>query len=98
MWPYLQLWSLGTRASVRYLKDHLSQCLLEVQRGTEIIVTSHRSPVAKLVPFSFQEEDAQETRETFFAELATLRLDLHKRVRGKPLSQTIVDMRNEERF
>ena len=49
------------RASVRYLKDHLAQCLLEVQRGTEIIVTSHHSPVAKHVMLSFQEEDAQPT-------------------------------------
>ena len=71
------------RASVRYLENHLSQCLREVQRGTKIIVTPHRRPVAKLVTLSFQEEDA---RETFFAELATRRLDLHKRVRVKPLS------------
>ena len=87
------------RASVRYLKDHLSRCLLEVQHGTAIIVASHHRPVAKLVRLSFQEEDAQETREPFFAELATLKLDLHKRMRGKPaVSRTVVDMRSEERF
>ena len=45
------------RASVRYLKDHLSRCLLEVQHGTAIIVASHHRPVAKLVRLSFQEED-----------------------------------------
>ncbi len=36
--------------SVRELKDHLSKYLHSVQKGTSIIVTSHRVPLAKLVP------------------------------------------------
>jgi prevent-host-death family protein len=38
--------------SVAKLKSNLSQYLNAVKRGTEIIVTSHRHPVARLVPLA----------------------------------------------
>ena len=38
-------------ASVASLKSHLSYFLQLVKSGSEVIVTSHRQPVGKLVPY-----------------------------------------------
>ena len=36
--------------SVAALKSNLSRYLAAVRRGTEIVVTSHRHPIARIVP------------------------------------------------
>lgn len=38
------------KVSVRELKDHLSEYLRRVAAGEEVVVTSHKRVVAKLVP------------------------------------------------
>ncbi len=39
-------------ANVVDLKSHLSHFLQLVKQGAEVVVTSHRHPVGKLVPYS----------------------------------------------
>jgi prevent-host-death family protein len=39
-------------ANIVELKSRLSHFLQLVQRGAEVVVTSHRHPVGKLVPYS----------------------------------------------
>ena len=43
--------------SVATLKSNLSQYLAAVRRGKEIIVTSHRHPIARIVPVEKSFED-----------------------------------------
>ncbi len=38
--------------SVRELKNNLSACLRQVAAGQELIVTSHKRPVARLLPIA----------------------------------------------
>ena len=38
------------KVSVRELKDHLSEYLRRVEAGEEVVVTSHKREVARLVP------------------------------------------------
>ena len=39
-------------ANVALLKSRLSHYLRMVQRGDEVVITSHRQPVGKIVPYS----------------------------------------------
>ncbi len=80
--------------SVRELKDHLSKYLRRVQSGEEVIITSHRRPVAKLVPLSGDETD---DCQSFFDGLQDLRAQFNGEVKGTPLSQIVIEMREEER-
>jgi len=85
------------QTSIRDLKDHLSNYLRRVQRGEEIIVTSHRRPVVKLVPVADDQEEARLSREACLRELNALREELTGAVRGKPLSRLVLKMRKEGR-
>lgn len=49
MWP---LWD--DDVSIKDLKDHLSAYLKKVQLGEEMVVTSHDTPVAKIIPITNQ--------------------------------------------
>lgn len=40
-----------TIASVSKLKTHLSDYLKKVKKGSELLITEHNKPVAKIVPF-----------------------------------------------
>lgn len=39
-----------TRVNVAILKEKLSQYLRQVEEGEEVVVTSHKRPVARIVP------------------------------------------------
>ena len=87
------------RASVRELKDHLSDYLRRVENGEEIIVTSHRRPIAKLVPVPESEAKRTPTRAEVLAELEQLRKDLAKTIPPQPpISEFIRELRDEERY
>jgi prevent-host-death family protein len=43
--------------SVAELKSKLSQYLAAVRRGKEIVVTSHRHPIARIVPVQYNAAD-----------------------------------------
>ena len=80
--------------SVRELKDHLSKYLRRVQRGEEVVITSHRRPIAKLVPLSGDETDDYQS---FFDGLQDLHAQLNGEVKGTPLSQSVIEMREADR-
>jgi len=86
------------QTSIRDLKNHLSQYLRRAQRGEEIVVTSHNRPVAKLIPASSEEAGTQLSRHAWLQELDKLREDLAMAANGKPMSQLVVEMRDEERY
>lgn len=84
--------------TVRHLKDHLSDVLLRVQRGEEIIVTSRRRPVARIVPPSPGGETRRIGRSVLLGELERLRGELASSVRGEALSRTVARRRHRERY
>jgi len=86
------------QTSIRDLKNHLSQYLRRAQRGEEIVVTSHNRPVAKLIPALSEETGSQLSRHAWLQELGKLREDLTMAAKGKPMSQLVAEMRDEERY
>ncbi len=50
------------QASIRELKDHLSEYLHQVQGGAEILITSHNKPLAKIVPVSFSKSSIEDLK------------------------------------
>jgi prevent-host-death family protein len=86
--------------SVREFKDHLSEYLRRVERGERLVVTDRKRPIAEIGPvirgrmthnqwLAFLDEHGELTRakRRKFAALKPTR------VRGKPLSKTILDER-----
>ena len=47
-------------ANIADLRDHLTQYLQEVRQGEEIIVRDRQRPIAKIVPFSVADADADD--------------------------------------
>lgn len=58
--------------SVRELRDHLSEYLRRVAAGEEVIVTSHKRTIAKLVAPSAVEEEYGDTERAFTERLRSL--------------------------
>jgi hypothetical protein len=54
--------------------------------------------VVKLVPVSGEEAEAQLSRQAWLQELSKLREDLAMAANGKPMSQLVVEMREEDRY
>jgi len=75
---------------VNQVREHLARYLTEAEQGEEIVVTRHSKPVAKIVPY--------ETKQTQAAlpDLASHRKKLS--VQGTPLSDDVINMRDEERY
>lgn len=46
-------------ANIAELRNRLTQYLREVRQGEEIIVRDRQRPIAKIVPFTVDEEDAE---------------------------------------
>jgi prevent-host-death family protein len=76
------------KAQVHEVREELAKYITEAEQGEEIIITKHKKPVARLVAYEEEKPafpDMKEFREQFV-------------MKGKPLSNTVVEMRNEERF
>jgi prevent-host-death family protein len=89
---------------VRDLKNRLSEYLRRVKRGERVVITDRGRPVAEIAPI----EDAQLTPEQRLARLAEqgeITLGAHRglarlrpaRVRGRPVSETLLEDRDERR-
>lgn len=87
--------------SVRELKDRLSEYLRRVERGERVVVTDRKRPVAELGPakrgrmtqeqwLEFLEERGELTRSQRTRRFADAE---PTRIRGRPLSKTILDDR-----
>jgi len=73
--------------NVKEARSKLSTLLDKVERGEEIIIMRHGKKVARLVP----------TEST--GDLPSLeRFRKSIKISGKSLSQTVIDLRNEERY
>jgi prevent-host-death family protein len=76
--------------TVKQVRQRLSQVVGEAERGGETIITRYGKPVARIVPI-------EQDRPTF-PDLTKFRKS-HKVKPGEPtLTDTLLDMRREERF
>jgi len=76
------------KVQVNEVREQLAKYLAEAEGGEEIIITKHSKPVARLTAIEKKEnrfEDMEEFRKQFQS-------------KGKPLSQIVIDMRNEDRL
>ena len=73
--------------NVKDARSQLSDLLNRVEKGEEIIITRRGKRVARMVPS--RGENPLPSLRDFRASL---------KVRGKPLSQTVIDARKEERY
>jgi prevent-host-death family protein len=76
------------KVQVNEVREKLAKYLAEAERGEEIVITKHSKPIAKLV--------AYEEKKSKFPDLTEFRKGIT--VKGKPMSQVVIDMRREERF
>jgi prevent-host-death family protein len=95
------------QVGIRELRQNLSVYLERVKRGETLEVTEHKHPVARLAPLPKQ---PMSVRDRLIAEgsLIPARGDLmeylrtHKRIElapgEKPISETLIEMRDEERY
>lgn len=96
---YMAVESVG----VRELRQHLSRYLERAKRGETLEVTDHGEPVARLVPVPEEEDVVARLRAEgrISPGSATGRVaDLLPPVKisGRPLSEILREMRDEERF
>jgi len=73
--------------NVKDARSQLSDLLNRVEKGEEIIIKRRGKRVAKMVP---------SWGENRLPSLSDFRASL--KLRGKPLSQTVIDARKEERY
>lgn len=45
------------RTNIAYLRNRLTQCLKEVRAGEEIVVRDRRRPIAKIIPFTVDDDE-----------------------------------------
>jgi prevent-host-death family protein len=74
------------KAGIKETRKRLSQYLIRVQRGEEIIITKRDEPVARLVPIRTAPAKP-------LASHKELRQSI--RARGKPLSKIVIQSREE---
>ncbi|MGF1670639.1 MAG: type II toxin-antitoxin system Phd/YefM family antitoxin [Balneolaceae bacterium] len=76
------------KVQVNDVSEHLAIYLSEAERGEEIIITKHSHPIARLIPVK--------KRIPEIPDLSDHRKSI--KVKGKPLSQTVIETRKKERF
>ncbi len=76
------------KVKVNEVREHLAEYLSDAEKGEEIIITKHSRPIARLVPL--------EPSSPVFPDLSDHRKSVT--VKNKPVSETILDLRKEERY
>ena len=76
------------KMSVREVRNHLSEVIHEAEGGGVTTITRYGKPVAHIVP--------AETQPPTFPDMSAFRAQIG--VRGKTLTQTLCEMRKEERL
>ena len=74
--------------SVKEARTKISSLLDKTQKGEEVIILRRGKKVARLVPMS--------NKGKRFPDLGTFRKSIS--IKGKPLSKTVIQQRNEERY
>ncbi len=77
-----------SKISVEEASRNLKAILEQVAKGEEVILVEKDKPVARLVP--------PQSREEWLASMKEFRASL--RVKGEPLSATVIKARQEERY
>lgn len=86
------------KASIRELKDHLSEYIHYVQDGREITVMSHSRAVAKIIPLHVTEITKTAKTNQLIQDLETLHERLKHEMKGKPMLEIVLDERRLNRF
>lgn len=77
------------RIPINEVREHLAKYLTEAERGEEVIITRYNKPIAKLVNYS-------EPKKPKFPDMTEFRKQF--KVKGKPLSETVIEMRRNARY
>ncbi|MEX0721735.1 MAG: type II toxin-antitoxin system prevent-host-death family antitoxin [Balneolaceae bacterium] len=77
------------KVPINEVREHLAKYLTKAEHGEEIIITKHNKPIAKLVNYT-------EAKKPKFPDMTEFRKQF--KVKGKPLSETVIEMRREDRF
>jgi prevent-host-death family protein len=75
--------------NIHEAKTHLSELVARAEQGEEVIITRHNKPVAKLVPVTPVDQDAQARREAIEALMGASR--------GRRLGMDWRELRDEGR-
>lgn len=78
------------KVPVNKVREQLAKYLTEAERGEEVIITRHNKPIAKLV--NYQEPETKKK----FPDMDEFRKKI--KVKGKPLSETVIEMRRNARY
>jgi len=76
--------------TVKQVRERLSQVIGEAERGGETVITRYGKPVARIVPVE-QDRPA-------FPDMTEFRKSLKVKPGSPTLTDTLLDMRREERF
>jgi prevent-host-death family protein len=74
--------------SVKEARTKISSLLDRTQKGEEVVILRRGKKVARLVPIADTDKR--------FPDLRTFRKSIS--IKGKPLSRTVIQQRNEERY
>jgi len=75
--------------SMKEARKHLGDLVRAAERGESVVITRRGKEVARLVP-------AEQERPKGFPDLTEFRKSI--KLKGKSLSETVIEMRREERF
>jgi prevent-host-death family protein len=78
------------KASVREIQHHFSDILRRIEEGEEVCITKRNKIVAKIVPHSEIQREPVE-----YPDFVGRAKEICETSRGKPLSDTVIEERNE---
>ncbi|MEQ8577089.1 MAG: type II toxin-antitoxin system prevent-host-death family antitoxin [Balneola sp.] len=77
------------KVPVNQVREELAKYLTAAENGEEIIITKHNKPIAKLVNYN-------EPKKTKLPDMTEFRKQF--KVKGKPMSEFVIDMRKEDKY
>lgn len=77
------------KVPVNQVREELAKYLAAAENGEEIIITKHNKPIAKLVNYN-------EPRKNKLPDMKEFRKQF--KVKGKPMSEFVIDMRKEDKY
>ncbi|MEP0004687.1 MAG: type II toxin-antitoxin system prevent-host-death family antitoxin [Balneola sp.] len=77
------------KVPVNQVREELAKYLAAAEQGEEIIITKHNKPIAKLVNYN-------EHRKNRLPDMTEFRKQF--KVKGKPMSEFVIDMRKEDKY
>ncbi|MDH4162155.1 MAG: type II toxin-antitoxin system prevent-host-death family antitoxin [Nitrospirota bacterium] len=77
------------KSGIKEARQHFTEYLSRVEKGEEIVITKRDQPIARIIPVKKKTARALASRK-----------DLRNAItpKGKPLSETVIASRREERY